>query len=264
MMRLRMITVLAVCGTVGWAAPSGADAVVDWNAIASRTIVTGTGPARPGQVAFLDFAMVQAAVHDAVQAIERRYEPYHVEIPGASGSRVAATAKAAHDVLVALFPAQTALLDTDYQAYLLAHGIAADDPGVAVGQAAAAGILALRANDGRPACLGCPSTEVGGTDPGVWRPTPPTFATVRRVVDGRRDALHLRQRRQVPGRWAAASGQLAVREGLQRGQGARRPSSEAPARPEQTDIAHFYADAHPHPVEPRAARPRHRARAIDR
>jgi hypothetical protein len=43
--------------------------------------------------------MADTAVYDAVQAIDRRIEPYHVEIPEASGSPEAA---AAHDVLVYL------------------------------------------------------------------------------------------------------------------------------------------------------------------
>ena len=92
--------------------------------------------------------MVQAAVYDAVQAIDRRFKPYYVKIPGASGSPAAAAAKAAHDVLVNRFPAQAASLDTTYVNYLASNGLAVNDPGVAVGQQAAAGIIALRANDG--------------------------------------------------------------------------------------------------------------------
>src|SRR5688572_16074472 len=114
-------------------------------------------------------AIVQAAVYDAVQAIDRRFEPYHVEIPGASGSPEVAAAKAAHDVLVYLFPAQAASLDTTFQQYLAAHGLSDSDLGVAVGATAAAGIIALRTNDGR-----FPPNQVpfvGGTRPGEWRPT---------------------------------------------------------------------------------------------
>jgi len=59
-------------------------------------------------VGFLDNATVQIAVYDAVEAIDGRFKPYHVHIPGASGSPAAAAAKAAHDVLVNRFPAQTA------------------------------------------------------------------------------------------------------------------------------------------------------------
>src|SRR5262245_24898963 len=163
-------------------ATARADAVTDWNAIAIQTI-SAEMPARPVPVAFIDMAMVHAAVYDAVQAIDRRFKPYHMEIPGASGSPEAAAAKAAHDILVNLFPAQTMSLDTTYAQYLSSHGIAPNDPGVEVGRAAARGILDLRANDGR-----FPPNQVpfvGATNPGAWRPTesfigtppaPPSFA----------------------------------------------------------------------------------------
>jgi len=151
---------------------ASADAVSDWNAIAVQATVTG---ARPGPTGVIDIAMAQAAVYDAVQAIVKRFEPYYVEIPGASGSPEAAAAKAAHDVLVSRFPAQTASLDTTYQQYLFNHGLSETDPGVAVGATAAAGIIALRACDGSfpvPA----PPAFTGGTGLGVWRPTGPAFA----------------------------------------------------------------------------------------
>src|SRR5262245_36751754 len=161
---------------------ASADAVADWNAIAVQTISAAT-PARPAPVSFLDMAIVHAAVYDAVQAIDKRFKPYHVVIPGASGSPEAATAKAAHDILVDLFPAQTMALDAIYERYLSEHGLSPNDPGVAVGETAAAGIIALRANDGR-----FPPNQVpfvGSTDIGKWRPTesfignppaPPSFA----------------------------------------------------------------------------------------
>jgi hypothetical protein len=146
-----------------------ADAVVDWNAIAVQAQATA---ARPGQTGMIDVAMVQLAIYDAVQAIEKKYEPYYVDIPGASGSPVAAAAKAAHDVLVSRFPAQAPALDMLYNQYLVDHGLLESDPGVAVGAKAAAGIIALRACDGsfpNPA----PPPFIGGTGIGVWRPTPP-------------------------------------------------------------------------------------------
>ena len=90
---------------LSWAHIARADAVLDWNAIAVNTVSTASPP-RPGPVGFLDMAVVQAAVYDAVQAIDGKFKPYHVQIPGASGSPEAAAAKAAHDVLVQIFPAQ--------------------------------------------------------------------------------------------------------------------------------------------------------------
>jgi hypothetical protein len=167
--RLLGLTNLIACACLGWAGLAHADAVTDWNAIAIQTIVNGV-PVHPGATSFLDSAMVQAAVYDAVEAIDGRFKPYHVQIPGASGSPAAAASKAAHDVLVNRFPMLTADLDTTYHDYLATHGLAEGDPGVAVGQQAAAGIIALRANDGSFPPNQQPFT--GGTDPGVWRPTP--------------------------------------------------------------------------------------------
>src|SRR5262249_8852956 len=103
-----------------------ADAVTDWNAITAQTIATAAvtnSPPRPGPPATLDYAMVPAAVHDAVQAIEGEFEPYAIVIPGASGSSIAAAATAAHDMLVNRFPAQAGSLDSTYLAYLAANGL---------------------------------------------------------------------------------------------------------------------------------------------
>jgi hypothetical protein len=142
--------------------------VADWNLIAVQRIAAAN-PAHPPPVTFIDMAIVQAAIYDAVQAIERRYKPYHVEIAGASGSPAAATAKAARDVLVNLFPDQTPTIDNIYNQYLKDHSLSPADPGVAVGATAAAGIIALRANDGRFPPGQMPF--VGGSNPGEWCPT---------------------------------------------------------------------------------------------
>jgi len=171
-----------------------ADAVTDWNAIAIQIIANAPcpnapcpnppnpPPTHPGATSFLDSAIVQAAVYDAVESITGRFRPYAVHVPGASGSTDAAVAKAAHDVLLSRFPASqfpaiATFLDAAYHKYLTDHGLAETDPGVAVGAAAAAGIIALRANDGSfPNCSLTPAPPlchfVGSTDIGVWRPTP--------------------------------------------------------------------------------------------
>src|SRR5439155_16513566 len=66
---------------------------------------------------------------------------------------------------------QAAALDAKYHDYLLNNSLAENDPGVAVGEVAAAAIIALRANDGRvPNPL--PPPFAGGTRPSEWRPTP--------------------------------------------------------------------------------------------
>ena len=155
-------------------ASARADAVTDWNGYASTAIVV-TG-LQPPPSAVLSFAMAQGAVYDAVNAIDRGHRPYLAEpAAGPSDSKDAAAATAAFRVLVGLFPLQQSTLQPLYDTSLAA---VQDTPrgakaaGIAAGEAAAAAMLAARANDGR---FG-PFTPVYGTTPGVWRPTPPLFA----------------------------------------------------------------------------------------
>ena len=162
------VVVLVFVLSLTVAVAAHADAVADLNGIASQVIAAG---GRPGPSTLIDFAVVHAAIHDAVQATDRRYKPYHVTIEGATGSPVAAAARAARDVLANRFPAQLATIDSRYHAFLAANGVAADDPGLAVGAQAAAGIIALRAGDGAfPTGPQVPFT--GSGEPGAWRPTP--------------------------------------------------------------------------------------------
>src|SRR5207247_4748723 len=99
-------------------------------------------------------AMVQGAVHDALNAINRRYDAYYFEGPGDAGaSPDAAVAAAAHTVLVGVIgsfgsPAQKgAALALVEQAYAAALAKVTDGPGrnkgVSVGRAAGAAMLAL-------------------------------------------------------------------------------------------------------------------------
>jgi PAP2 superfamily len=149
-----------------------ADTVTEWNVIASTAIVTTAGQSPHASAP--SFAMVHGAIYDAVNAIDGGREPYLAAPPAnASASKEAATATAAFRVLAALFPAQLPTLQPLYEASLAAVPPgAAKDGGIAAGDAAAAAMLAARANDGR----GGPFTFVFGTAPGEWRPTPPGFA----------------------------------------------------------------------------------------
>ena len=171
MIRVRQLAgvVLSVCLV---ASPAAADVVTDWNAIAQAT--AAVPPGRPGPSSLLDFAMVHAAMHDAIQAIQGRYHTYSGALAPAQGSEVAAAAAAAHGILVNRFPAQTTALDTRLNTYLGACDDACQD-GVAVGVAAANAIITMRQNDGSnpaapPPFLGC--LAPGETcEAGEWRPT---------------------------------------------------------------------------------------------
>jgi hypothetical protein len=95
------------------------------------------------------------------------------EVPGpASGD--AAAAAAGRQTLLALFPERSDDIEGWYVASLAAVPDGEEETnGIAVGEAAAAAILALRANDGRNA--GTPIVEPPA-DAGVWVRTPPAFA----------------------------------------------------------------------------------------
>jgi hypothetical protein len=162
MLRSKLLAGLIVGGILGASAPANADAVTDWNAIALDAV----SAERPGTIGLVDVALVQVAVHDAVQALDRRYEPYFAEVEGAHGRRSAAVAAAAHDVLVGIYPNRAASLDALYFTYLADHGLDGD-PALLVGQKVAARILPLRRANPDP----LPPPFIGGTAIGQWRPT---------------------------------------------------------------------------------------------
>src|SRR5262249_32178942 len=133
----------------------------------------GGSAANPPPFASRTGAVVQAAVYEAVNAIDRTHTPYLVEIPAPRwASQEAAAAQAAHDALVGLFPAQAGVLDLQLRASL--QGIT-DGPaktwGVRVGHAAAQVLLAVRAHDGADRIV----DYTPGTEPGDWQPTPPAY-----------------------------------------------------------------------------------------
>src|SRR4051794_10524356 len=122
-----------------------ADAVLDWNAIMVSTI----GAQQPfAQARFA--AIMQLAVFEAVNAITGDYRPYPGTnaAPG-SASADAAAISAAHTVLRNYFPANAVALDAARVSSLatIAEG-EAKKSGIAVGETAAAGVIAMRDNDG--------------------------------------------------------------------------------------------------------------------
>src|SRR5262245_56280843 len=148
------------------------DMVLDWNSHAAGAIV-GVAGLRPER-GLIRLAMVHIAIYDAVNAIDGYSFRSYGATPNvvSPASREAATAAAAHDVLVALFPAQQADLDAKYSASLAEiPDSPAKTNGISVGHQTASAILSLRANDGRDAVV--PYTP--GSGPGVWMPTPPGF-----------------------------------------------------------------------------------------
>ena len=152
-------------------AGAGVNAALEWNAIATEAFLPtqGTDPLSQSRA----YAMLHAAIHDALNAIRQRYAFYTPGMPVVPGaSPDAAVAAAAHDVLVALIPAQQPLIDA-----ALASALAAipDGPakssGVVVGETAAALILERRADDGVAEAFATPYVPTGA--PGDYTFTPP-------------------------------------------------------------------------------------------
>ena len=154
---------------------SSVNAAIEWN----RTllvIVRTPGAQSPTMHSTRNFAILHAAIYDAITNIHREFKPYLVTLPEVprGASTIAAADAAAHDVLVSLYPAFRPSLDTELQqdlARLPANDRTSD--GLAVGEAVAAKLLAVRANDG--ANITSPP-YVPGTQPGDYQLTPPNFA----------------------------------------------------------------------------------------
>jgi len=148
--------------------------VVSWNATL-LTIVRTPG-AQPKTVhPTRSFAIMHAAIYDAVNSIDRTHEPYLVRLRGVSrsASQDAAANSAAHEVLVTLYPAFQPTLDAQLKQSLALIPDGADKTeGITIGTAVADQILAARSNDGSNAQ---PVAFVFGSAPGDYLSTPPNF-----------------------------------------------------------------------------------------
>lgn len=214
--------VVAVPAEAAPPADAGTDAVLAWNEVtAAATVTSGLAAVDPLHESRL-YAMVHIAVHDALNGIQRRSEPYAIDLrllPGASPD--AAVAAAAQGVLVPVLRELTADygaaiqaavdgVEAEYTATLdaIPDGTA-ERQGVALGRAAAAVIVAERADDGADAPLldttpivdpapgdfqwveGAPFDFLPGwadvapfvmTSPAQYRPRPPHSLTSRRYA----------------------------------------------------------------------------------
>lgn len=183
---LRHALVVAVIAAIP--AVAEASSVTDWNAIASTAPVAPLfgGPPQQARVN----AMVQIAVHDALNSIDPRYQTYDI-LPGVApdANPDAAVAAANHRVLHGLIDpkpagdsktAALAAIDNAYAAALAAipdgngktHGI---DAGIAAADA----ILQRRANDGSAT----PNLPYSAPVlPGVYQPTPVMNTTPQQYI----------------------------------------------------------------------------------
>ena len=187
MKRLWALTTAITLATVAYMTPSGAaaeaptastvstatssDVVVDWSRIVFEAAMTDDG--------FVSFmgprnqAMMHIAMHDALNAIEPRFDQYAYFGRSHGADPIAAAAKAAHDVLVAVYPAQQATLDAELATWLatVSNG-SGKTKALTLGAQAAAAIVALRQNDGTNVDLFSPN-YTPGTQPGDYQFVPP-------------------------------------------------------------------------------------------
>ena len=178
--RLTKVTVSALgvlaLASLGMLHNAAADEVFDWNVTGLEAAAAGgQNPIHVSRT----MAMMQIAVHDALNAIDRRYEPYLYAAKGEpTAAAGAAIAAAARDVLAGVTPSwgkpeqhekALAMVDGAYAAALakVPDGLAKDH-GIVIGRAAAAAMLTARKADGADG----PAQYAPGTAAGQWRPHP--------------------------------------------------------------------------------------------
>lgn len=181
-------TFTLVLGLAAFDASSGAEPSVTvaanhpnvvsyWNDIANRTVLvpstTNTTAEEQRPSYQTDLATVHVAIYDAVSAIDGRYMPFAIQpkAPSAGASMDAAASAAAYGVLQALFPNRSAQFQLAYDSRMatIPDGDA-KARGLALGSEVAAGVVALRANDGRSVAL---TPYVSGTAASQFRSVGP-------------------------------------------------------------------------------------------
>jgi hypothetical protein len=148
------------------------DPVVEWNK--SLLMIVGTS-AQPATIhPTRSFAMMHAAIYDAVNAIDRRHAAYLASVPDAArGASVDAAANtAAYEVLIALYPGMRSFLDDELRLLQKSETGGNKAEGMRIGHAVAAQVVAARSQDHSDAA---PIPYTFGTNPGDYQSTPPNF-----------------------------------------------------------------------------------------
>jgi PAP2 superfamily len=162
---LKRTILLVIMASCVWTTSVSADVISDWNETAVGVVTARQVP--PPQAERI-MAMVHVAMFDAVNAIERRYQPVIARVPSPmTASSEAAAATAAGTVLVGLYP-EDAEINATMAAYLAAvPSSEAKSAGIRLGETVAAQVLAARAEDGSQA----PDAYRPKAKAGVYIPT---------------------------------------------------------------------------------------------
>jgi membrane-associated phospholipid phosphatase len=153
--------------------PGSGTIVIDWNKELVR--IVSTSGAQPATIhPTRSFAIMHAAIYDAVVSITHSSSPYLFSVSAPADARPdAAAAVAGHDTLVALYPSMKSAFDQQLATELAAiRDDSGRQRGVKVGHMAATLMLAVRAGDGSSAP---PLPLAPPLRPGDYRPTPPAF-----------------------------------------------------------------------------------------
>jgi hypothetical protein len=148
-----------------------ADVVHGWNEVALHAIQRNS---TPPPLAARALAMMHVAIYDAVNSIEPTHQSFRVYVPDSpTTSRESAAAQAAFRVLWELYPNERERLEMSLAASLtrVPDG-PAKSAGIRLGDIVAARIIAWRNDDGSQRSI----PYMPGTQPGQWRPTPPDYA----------------------------------------------------------------------------------------
>ena len=170
-MQAHLHRLLVAVALVAPAQSAFADVVTDWNEKAVTFVTGKMAPAAAQRVV----TITHVAMFDAVNSIDRRYRPYLTQLPAAaSTSKEAAAAAAAGTVLASLNPQAEGEFRSATAAYLATIPDSdAKAQGIKLGEAIAAKILEVRANDGADA----PDSYRPKTKPGVYVATPPMISS---------------------------------------------------------------------------------------
>lgn len=173
------LTLLAGCGGGGATSPNTpnpyGNQVAHWNNVAlEATRLDHTAPTDSSRTTFKEqagpvrtaraLAIAHIAMYDAVQSIARKYKTYTtIGDQTTTANKDVAAAQAAHDTLVALYPAQTAYFNGELNNDLRAVQDSTEKTeGIRIGKLAAQLILNDRQADGSA------NSEVGYTPSGAY------------------------------------------------------------------------------------------------
>jgi hypothetical protein len=235
--------------------PLMADEVLKWNEVATKA-ASDSGVSGIPLFEARVYAITFAAIHDALNGVDRRYSSYASTLPLTPGaSPEIAVATAAHDVLLDQFSqliaygfaSEQPFIEAEYTASLaqIPDG-AAKASGILLGRAAAAAVLALRAGDGWNTQPLLDPTYPQGTLPGQYRFTPgSSFVLLPRWGDVPPFVLKSSAQFRPPAPYPINSKRYTEDFNEVKALGGDGGMTQSARTPDQTEIALFWVESSP-------------------